>query len=147
MSSSPMQPVENESNVESTMWVVYGAHVFAWFCYGFILRLLNIPTRHVSPWVPLGLAAAAVYSVVVGFVMRRKFLGFPAEGVAVDSSRVLNRWRVGNFTGFACATTIALLGFALKILGSTWLLPGIFFGVGLGLLLLWRPRRLPLRIG
>jgi hypothetical protein len=142
-----MQRVENNSKAESKMWVAYGAHIFAWFCYGYILRSLALPTRHVSPWVPLGLAAAAVYSVVVGFVIRRKFLAFPAEGVALDFSSVLKRWRVGNFTCFACATTITLLGFALKILGSTWLLPGIFFGVGLGFLLWWRPRPLPLYIG
>lgn len=132
------------TKAEREVWVVYGGHVVAWFCFGFILRSLNIPTRHVSAWVPLGLAAGAVYSVVVGFVMRRKFFVVPAEGVAVDSSRVLNRWRMGNFTGFAGATTITFLGFVLKILGSTWLLPGIFFGVGLGFLLLWRPRPLPL---
>jgi hypothetical protein len=135
--------LDSKPKAERKMWVVFGAHVFAWFSYGFMLRLLDTPTRHVSSWVPLGLAAGAVYSIVVGLVMRRKFFAVPTDGVAVDSSRVLNRWRVGNFTGFACATTITLLGFALKILGSTWLLPGIFFGVGLGFLLLWRPRPLP----
>ena len=141
-----MQCVEDRSKAERKMSVVYGAHVFAWFSYGFILRSLKIPTRHVSAWVPPGLAAAAVYSVVVGFVMPRKFFVVPAEGVVVDSSRVINRWRVGNSTRFACATTITLLGFTLKIIGSTWLLPGIFFGVGLGFLLLWRPRPLPLSV-
>lgn len=135
--------LDEKSKAERKTWVVYGAYVFTWFCYLFILRSLNTQTRPVSTWLLVSIAAATVYSGVVGFVMRRKFFVIAAEGVGADSAAVIRRRWLGNITGFSCATTIALLGFALKILGSSWLAPGVLFGAGLALLLLWRPRPLP----
>ena len=42
----------------------------------------------------------------------------------------------------SCAMSIAIFGVALKFLGSSWLVPGIFFGLSLCFLLLWRPSQL-----
>ena len=134
--------MDNKSKAESRMWVVYGAHIFAWLCYLYILHFLNPFPRRISLWVQLSFIAFVAYSVVGGFVVRRKYLALASATAAIDSPGALRRWQVGNFIGFGVATTLALVGFALRILGSTWPVPAALFGAALAFLLLWRPRPL-----
>jgi hypothetical protein len=35
---------------------------------------------------------------------------------------------------------VTIFGVALKFIGTGWLVPGIFFAVGFGFLVLWGPR-------
>ena len=128
------------------MWLVYGAHIFASLCYLYLLFVLNPSARRISLWVQLSLFAFATYSIIGGFFARKKYLADANAAVATDSSIALRRWRVGNFVGFSAATSLALVGFALRVVGSTWPMPGTLFGVALATLLLWRPRPLLQRI-
>jgi hypothetical protein len=54
----------------------------------------------------------------------------------------LSLCRSANVIGFSCASSMTVYGVALKLLGSSWLVPGILFAVSLGFLVLWRPRPL-----
>jgi putative Mn2+ efflux pump MntP len=100
---------------------------------------MNPPHRSVSSLIPVAFALAAVYAVVVGFVMRKKFLGPSTEALPDNPRKALALWRAAQVISFSCAMSIAIFGVGLKFLGSTWLVPGIFFGLSLGFLLLWRP--------
>jgi hypothetical protein len=54
----------------------------------------------------------------------------------------LKFWKAAHIIGFCVAIDLALFGSALRFLGSSWFVPGIFFALSLGLLFLWRPRQL-----
>lgn len=130
------------SRTQNGIKVVYVGHIVAWFCFLFITRTMNPPHRSVSPLIPVALALAATYAVVVGLVMRKKFLRQSAEAIPDNPRKALAHWMAAHFISFSCAMSIAIFGVALKFLGSSWLVPGIFFGLSLCFLLLWRPTQL-----
>ncbi|MGB2668152.1 MAG: hypothetical protein WAK48_29440 [Candidatus Acidiferrum sp.] len=130
------------SKTQNEIKFAYVAFVGSWFCFLFMVHTMNRPRQSVSSWVLGGLAFAAVYAVIVGFVIRKKFFRQSAQALSVDLPKALKFWKVAHIIGFCCALDLALFGFALKFLGSSWLVPGIFFGLSLGFLLLWRPREL-----
>ena len=101
------------------------------------------PKRNVSALVLAAFACAAAYAIVSGFVIRKKFLAQSTEVLLGDPSKAVSRWKGAHFIGFSCAMSVTIFGVALKFLGTVWLVPGIFFAVSLGLLVLWRPRRPP----
>ena len=102
---------------------------------------MNPPQRTVSALVLAAFAAAAGYAIVSGFLMRRKFLAPSTEALRDDTSKAVSRWKAAHFIGFSCAMSVTIFGVALRFLGTGWLVAGIFFAVGLGLLVLWRPQR------
>jgi hypothetical protein len=104
---------------------------------------MNRPLHSVSSWVLSGLIFVAVYAVIAGFLMRKKFFRQSAEARSVDDlPKALKFWKLAHIIGFCFAMDLALFGSVLKFLGRSWLVPGIFFSLSLGFLLLWRPRQL-----
>ena len=84
--------------------------------------------------------SVAVGYAAAGVLIRKKFFARASEALRDDPRKAFVAWKVGNTVGFSCAFSISLAGFALRVLGSDWLAPAIFFGLGLAFLLLWRPR-------
>ena len=84
----------------------------------------------------------AAFVIVSGFVMRGRLFKLSTEALPHDPHKAIQFWRLSNFMGFCCALNPALYGVVLKVLGSGWLVPGMLFGLSLGFLLVWRPRRL-----
>lgn len=97
-------------------------------------------SAHVSSLVFVAFAAAAIYAITVGFVMRKKLFAQSAKALPADPQKAFSRWRAANIIGFTCAMNPTIFGVALKFIGASWLMPGILFAVGLGFLVLWRPR-------
>lgn len=135
------------SKTQNEIKFVYAAFVGSWFCFLFMLHNMNRPLRSISPWLWGGLVFAGAYSVSIGFVVRRRFFKRSAEVFSLDLPKALKFWKTAHFFSFCVAIDLALFGFALKFLGSTWLVPGIFFALSLGLLWLWRPRQFAQRGG
>ena len=130
------------SKTRTGIRLVYVGYIVAWFCFLFLVRSMNPFHRNVSSWVLVAFVAAAVYAVVVGFVMRTRLFRKSTEALPGDLRKALGFWRAAHIMGFTCAMNVCIFGFVLKFLGSSWLVPGIFFGFSLGFLLLWRPRQL-----
>jgi len=88
------------------------------------------------------LAAVAVTDVMVGIAVRKKRVDAPMEVLRrePENGGALTQWRAGNIFSFAQAETVTLFGVALKFLGANWSVAGIFFFLGLVLMLLWTPR-------
>jgi putative Mn2+ efflux pump MntP len=130
------------SKTQSEIQFTYAAFVCSWFCFLFMVHTMNRPLGSVSPWVVGGLIFAAAYLVIVGFAMRKKFFRQAEAALAADLPKALKLWKVAHIIGFCFAIDLAFFGSVLKFLGSNWLVPGIFFGLSLVFLLLWRPRQL-----
>src|SRR5579859_740150 len=121
---------------------VYRGFILAWFCFLFIVYKMKLFPRHISVWVFVAVCILAVCAILVGFVMRRRFFKLTTEALPHDPRKASQFWRSANFISFCCAINPTLCGVVLKILGSGWLAPGLLFGLGLGFLLLWRPRQM-----
>jgi hypothetical protein len=134
--------VDAISKTRTGIRLAYVGYIVAWFCFLFLVQTTNPPHRNVSSSVLVAFVVAAVYAVVVGFVMRKRFFRQSTEAFAGNLRKALGLWRAAHIIGFTCAMNVCIFGFVLKFLGSSWLVPGIFFGLSLGFLLLWRPRQL-----
>ena len=131
--------MDTTSRAQTEVWVIYGGHIVAWFCFLLMIYMINPPQRTVSVLVLVAFAVAAVYPIATGFVMRKKFFAQSAEVFRADPHMALSRWKAAHFIGFSCAMSVTIFGVALKFIGTGWSVPGIFFAVGLGFLVLWRP--------
>lgn len=80
--------------------------------------------------------------VAGGVALRKKRVGAPMEVLRCEPENgvALAQWRGGNIFSFAQAETVTLFGVALKFLGASWSVAGIFFLLELVLMLLWTPR-------
>jgi hypothetical protein len=85
---------------------------------------------------------AAVWAVASGFVMRKKLFKQSVEALPSDVHKAVRLWRGAHSISFSNAMSITIFGVALKFLGCSWYVAGIFFCLSLGFLLLWRPRQL-----
>lgn len=128
--------------VQTEVKVVYCGFILAWFCLFFLVHQINAALRDLSAWVFGAVCILAVCAIQAGFVMRRRFFKLTSEALPRDPSKARQFWRSANFISFCCAMNPTIYGVVLKILGSGWLVPGMLFGLGLGFLLLWRPRQL-----
>jgi putative Mn2+ efflux pump MntP len=126
--------------MQTELWISYGGFIVAWFCFFFVIQMMKPARRNVSSLVFVVFAAAAVYAITVGLVMRKKLFAQSAEALSSDPRKAFNQWRAANVIGFTCAMNPTIFGVALKFVGASWLMPGILFAVGLGFLVLWRPR-------
>jgi hypothetical protein len=129
------------SRTQTEVKLVYRGSVLAWFCILFMIYRMNLPICDVSAGFFAGLCAVAASSIFLGLVMRRRFLKLYIENLPNDVRKSSESWRSANFISFSCAMVVTICGAVLKFLGETWLVPGIFFGLGLVFLLLWRPRQ------
>ena len=132
--------MDARSKAQTEIWLVYCGYIVSWCCFLFMIHTLNPPQRTVSALVLAAFAGAAVYAIVSGFVIRKKFLAQSTEVLLSDPSKAVRRWKAAHFFGFSSAMSLTIFGLALKFLGTGWLVSGIFFAVGLGLLVLWRPQ-------
>jgi hypothetical protein len=145
MKDANVSCVDAISKTRTAIRLVYAGYIVAWFCFLFLVHTRSRPHRHVSFWVLVAFVVAAVYAVVVGFVLRSKLFTRSTDALPADLRKALALWRAAHIMGFTCAMNVCILGFVLKLLGSSWLVPGIFFGLSLGFLLLWRPRQFAVR--
>jgi hypothetical protein len=130
------------SRTQTEVKSVHRGFILAWFCFLFMVHKMNLPLRDVSARVFVVFCILAASAIVVGFVMRRRFFKLTTEALPHDPRKASQFWRSANFISFCCAINATIYGVVLKSLGSGWLVPGILFGLGLGFLLLWRPRQL-----
>ena len=81
--------------------------------------------------------------VAIALFFRSKVLQPAAETLQAksDDQSALARWRIGNLLSCLLAESVVLLGFALRFMGGTTMQSVPFYLVGIGLMLVWWPRR------
>jgi hypothetical protein len=105
-----------------------------------MIQMMKPARRNVSSLIFVAFAAANVCAITIGFVMRKKLFAQSAGALPSDPRKACNRWKAANIIGLSCAMNPTILGVVLKFIGASWLVPSILFAIGLGLLVLWRPR-------
>ena len=124
--------------------IVHFAFIWAWFLLLVALKFIGQTQATPAPYLPAILVVVSVTDAAIGYFRRSKYLADAAKAFQIDpeSPAGLRNWRVANVLSFVFAQTISLFGFVLKFLGSSWNIAGIFFGVGLLLLIIWTPRKI-----
>jgi hypothetical protein len=140
MAESKSDPI---SKTQTEVELSYVGFIVSWFCFLFVVHKMNLPLRNVSARVFVAFCIFAASAIVVGFMMRSRFFKLSAEALPHDPRKAGHFWRGANFISFCCAINPAIYGVVLKILGSSWYVAGVFFGLSLVFLALWRPRELP----
>jgi hypothetical protein len=130
------------SKTQTEIELAHVGFLVAWFCSIFMVHKMNLPNRSVSSWILVAFVLATVYAIIAGFTLRKRFFRQSAEALPSSVRKAVGLWRGAHSIGFTFAMSIAIWGVVLKFLGSNWYQAGTFFGVSLGLLLLWRPRQL-----
>jgi hypothetical protein len=107
-----------------------------------MVHKMNLRQRTVSSGLLVAFVFATAAAIWSGFVLRKTLFKKSADALPNNVGEALKRWKGAHFIGFNNAMSIALFGAVLKFIGSSWYVAGIFFGLSLGFLLLWRPRQL-----
>jgi hypothetical protein len=130
------------SKTQTEIEVAHVGFLVAWSCLLFMVHKMNFPGHGASSWPLVAFVLATAFAIWAGFVMRKTLFKKSADAFAGSEGEALRHWRGAHFIGFTHAMSIAVFGAVLKFLGSTWYVAGLFFGLSLGLLLLWRPRHM-----
>src|SRR5215470_3176790 len=118
--------------------------VAAWFCLLFLFKFISPMNNSLPTYFPALLGLVSITDIAIGSIRRARYLSDAADILHTEPENRtgLAKWRIANILSFAFAQTVSLFGFLLKLLGWNWNIAGIFFGVGLALLLWWTPRRI-----
>jgi len=93
-------------------------------------------------WLSIGMGFWAIAS---GFIIERKICHGPDKSSRRPTrSTPLSRWRAGNLVRIMSATALACWGLILRENGGLALIAYVFFFAAGILLLVWKPRALPL---
>jgi len=138
-----LRPPSAEKTVRTTR-LLFAAFLTTWFLFLVVLYVVKPPERAVSPTLVTALAIAAAADLAIGFTLRKTLLDAAAATPSddPDSGPALQKWFLGNLTGFACAEAVTLFGLALNLQGAAWKVAGPFFAAGLLTLLWCKPRLL-----
>lgn len=101
-------------------------------------------TTHGTPVVRWIVRALALACAVQGFTLQRRIVGRPNR-ISRGSGRStpFTRWRAGNIVRLAFATAVGLYGLLLSEFGGPlWQVDSLFV-IGLVLLLIWKPGKIP----
>jgi len=124
------------------IWTIYASFVVTLFLFIFVIQVVKPAEKPITPMMIGAFAFAALSYLPIGATLRKRFLDGAAESLRKDSqdAKGLRLWRTGNILSFAFAESTMLLGVALKFLGARWKVSGMFFALGLFLMILWMPK-------
>jgi len=115
-----------------------------WVLFIVVVNLSQFPSPQFPPppIAPYILAFVSILGIAAGVVIRMKLLAPAAESLRTNDSDPVTwqRWFNGNVFSFAGAEMVSLCGIMARFLGFPWSIAGVFFAIGLVVLLLWRPK-------
>ena len=137
------QPVLTLENNIRSMRIIYGVLLSAAIFYVLTAEKLFHHEAHDVHLIWLGFLVTGLTLVGVALFFRLKMLQPAAETLQTnpDDQSALARWRIGNLLSCLLAEAGVLLGFALRFMGGTTRQSLPFYIIGIGLMLVWWPRR------
>jgi hypothetical protein len=110
----------------------------------FVIHIIHPAVHPVDSSVQLAIALCAVTSALLGFYLQAAVRRAPSRMFSNPASATpRGRWFTGHVIRFATAESVALFGFALRMIGSSSILVTLLFGSGLLLLFIWQPGSFP----
>jgi len=134
-----MTPIESALRSARILHLVF---VIVPFLYIVVLLQLHPLERPITPILVYALAFECFATIGVGFFLRSRNVIASADKLRTDpqDAVALRTWRSGQIISLTLAESVVLFGFLLKFLGASWNVAGVFFGVGILLLLAWTPK-------
>jgi len=122
--------------------IIHGVILVSVLLYMLVIFQVHPREGYLSPAMPGAFAVFCATEIAVALFLRSRLLPPCMEILRSNPGdpQALGRWRTGNIISFVFAETVALFGFALKFLGTSWFVAGPFFAAALFLLLIWTPR-------
>jgi len=122
--------------------IIHGVMLVSVLLYMLVIFQIHPREGRLSPAMPGAFAILCATEIAVALVLRARLLTPCMEILCSnpDDEQALGRWRTGNIISFVLAEMVALFGFVLKLLGTSWFVAGPFFATAIFLLLIWTPR-------
>lgn len=122
--------------------ILHSVFLMTWFLFLLQIKIVNPQERPIPAIFPAAMGAVCISEIGLALFFRARYISSSAEILRSDPENpaALAKWRMGNILSFVFAETVTLFGLVLKFLGEGWNVTGIFFAVGLILMLLWTPR-------
>jgi hypothetical protein len=130
-----------ETNLRSAR-ILHVCFLIAAFLYVFVLIQIRPPERPLSAVVIWANAFVCIVIIGMALFFRSRMVSESAAKLYTNPQDIeaLQTWRSGQIVSFAFAEAVVLFGFVLKFLGAHWNVAGVFFVVGILLLVAWRPK-------
>jgi hypothetical protein len=130
-----------QKNLQSAR-LIHVAFLFAAAIYVAIPFLIAPVANSATMTIIAAFALIAFTTWAGGFFIRSRIVLPSAERLRenAEDDAAAARWRTGVVLSLTFCESVLLFGFALKILGASWNICAIFYGVGIFFLLAWRPR-------
>ncbi len=123
--------------------ILHIAFLFASIAYAVVAVYVGQAARQEAQMTvvaALGMAAISFLAIAVFF--RAKFVQPGAEALRSDADDAVaaSQWRTGTIVSLVFADTVAMFGLVARFIGTPWKFCGLFFVLGILLLLAWTPR-------
>jgi hypothetical protein len=124
--------------------ILHGTLLFSMLLYIAVAeKILTLPPRAVERTFFTGMAVSCVSVIVIAVFLRFKILGSALDTLrsTPNDPASLAQWRRGVIVSDVLAESAVLFGFALRFTGATMEESLPFYLAGVGLMVLWWPRR------
>jgi len=125
------------------MRIIHFAFLFAAVAYVAVPFLSPSSNQHGPPVaVVLAIGVLGLATLAGSVFIRGRMVQPASEALRInpEDGGAAARWRSGVILSMAFCETVALFGLVLRYSGARWSTCGIFYGVGIFLLLAWAPR-------
>ena len=123
--------------------IIHMALLFAALAYVVVALYVASPAKGALPMgVVGGLGIGAFSLLVVAVFFRTKFVQPGAEKLRVngDDEIAARLWRTGTIVSLVFAESIVLFGLVIRMIGASWNVSGVFYVVGILVMLAWWPK-------
>jgi F0F1-type ATP synthase membrane subunit c/vacuolar-type H+-ATPase subunit K len=104
--------------------------------------VVKTQTREVNPVFVIAVSFVAMSAVGMGIFFRAKRVTPAAEALAQnpEDGAMAKEWNSGVVLSLVFCETTVLFGLVLRIMGTSWNISGLFYVVGILLMLAWTPK-------
>ena len=122
--------------------ILHVVFLMTWFLFLLQIKIVNPQEKPMPFFIPVAFGVVCISEIVLALFLRAQYISASEDILRAEPQNfpALAKWKVGNILSFVFAEVVTLFGLVLKFLGAGWNVAGIFFGVGLCLMLLWTPR-------
>jgi hypothetical protein len=134
-----MTPIE--LNVRQTR-ILHAVMLFSMFLYAVVGEKMGPAASPLQPSFYRAFVVLAAALVGVALILRSRILMPAVEALKAhpDDPVAWTRWRFGNILTFVLCESVALFGFALRMLGGNLAASLPFYAAAILLMLIWAPR-------